>query len=321
MTWFKMDDGFANSKPVLRIPRRYRLQAVGLWALAGTWSAKEETDGFIPEYVLEELCGTAGVANQLVQAGLWETVSGSSEHPTSILSTSSSDPQLPGWVYRNWSKYQPTKAELEENREKERIRKANYRMSQRDTKGTGSGQTEGHHPESEHPDPTRPDPTIKEEAKASSAQTREDVDHLCTLLADMVEGNGSKRPEISTTWTDEARRLLDLDGREFAKAENLIRWSQRDTFWRKNILSMTKFRAKYDQLRLAAMEDWEKNKTTASPDGEIDVDAILGRDVWSTGTPPEGLDYHGEIEWKKARRAAHQAERLAEAKVKLGLAS
>jgi hypothetical protein len=181
MAWFKMDDGFANSKPVLRIPRRYRLQAVGLWALAGTWSAKEETDGFIPEYVLEELCGTAGVANQLVQAGLWETVSGSSddpvgivstssEDPTRMLSTSSSNPQLPGWVYRNWSKYQPTKAELEENREKERIRKANYRMSQRDTSGTGSGQTEGHHPESGHPDPTRPDPTpIEEEAKASSS--------------------------------------------------------------------------------------------------------------------------------------------------------
>lgn len=181
MAWFKMDDGFANSKPVLRIPRRYRLQAVGLWALAGTWSAKEETDDFIPEYVLEELCGTPGVANQLVQAGLWEIVKGSSKDPigivsasssdpTSILSASSSDSQLSGWVYRNWSKYQPTKAELEENREKERIRKANYRMSQRDTSGMGAGQAEGHQQASEHPDPTRPGPApIEEEAKASSS--------------------------------------------------------------------------------------------------------------------------------------------------------
>lgn len=173
MAWFKMDDGFANSKPVLKIPRRYRLQAVGLWALAGTWSAKEETDGFIPEYVLEELCGTPGIAGQLVQAGLWEIVNGSSSDPVGIVSTSSSNPQLPGWIYRNWSKYQPTKAELEENREKERIRKANYRMSQRDTKGTGTGRTRGHHPESEHPDPTRPDPTPnKEEADASSSPRR-----------------------------------------------------------------------------------------------------------------------------------------------------
>ena len=321
MAWFKMDDGFANSKPVLRIPRRYRLQAVGLWALAGTWSAKEETDGFIPEYVLEELCGTAGVANQLVQAGLWEIVKGSSTDPVGILSAVSDDPQLPGWVYRNWSKYQPTKAELEENREKERIRKANYRKSQRDTTGTGKGQAEGHQQVSEHPDPTRPDPTPKEEPNGSSSEIREDVNQLCTVLADLVERNGSLRPEITKTWTDEARRMIDLDGREPAKAENLIRWAQGNTFWRKNVLSMGKFRAKYDQLRLAAVEDWEKNKTGTSPDGLIDIDSILGRDVWSPGTPPAGLDVAGEIEWKKQQRATHKAERLEEAKRKLGNAA
>jgi hypothetical protein len=321
MAWFKMDDGFANSKPVLRIPRRYRLQAVGLWSLAGTWSAKEETDGFIPEYVLEELCGTTGVANQLVQAGLWEIVKGSSEDPTDILQASSRDPRLSGWVYRNWSKYQPTKAELEENREKERIRKANYRKSQRDTDGTGMGQTEGHHPESEHPDPTRPDPTHIEEAKASSVEIREDVQRLCKVLADLIEANGSNRPKITKTWTDSARRMVDVDGREPVKTENLIRWCQGNSFWRKNILSMPTFREKFDQLRLAALEDWEKNKTGASPDGLIDVEAVLGRDVWAPGTPPAGLDMAEEIEWKKQQRAAHKAERLEEAKKKLGVAA
>lgn len=321
MAWFKMDDGFANSKPVLRIPRRYRLQAVGLWALAGTWSAKEETDGFIPEYVLEELCGTPGVANQLVQAGLWEIVEGSSKDPVGILSAVSDDPQLPGWVYRNWAKYQPTKADLEENREKERIRKANYRMSRRDTSGTDAGQTEGHQQESGHPDPTRPDPTPIEEANASSSAIRQDVEYLCVFLADRIQANGSKRPRITKDWRDQARLMIDTDHREPAKAENLIRWCQQDIFWRKNILSMGKFREKYDQLRLAAVEDWEKNKTGASPDGEINVDAVLGRDVWSPGTPPEGLDMAEEIEWKKQQRAAHKAERLEEAKRKLGVAA
>ncbi len=318
MAWFKMDDGFANSKPVLRIPRRYRLQAVGLWALAGTWSAKEETDGFIPEYVLEELCGTTGVANQLVQAGLWQIVSASSEDPTRILSASSNDPHLPGWLYRNWSKYQPTKAELEENREKERIRKANYRMSQRDTNGTTTGQTEGHQGVSEHPDPTRPDPTPKEKPNGSSVAIREDVNQLCTLLADLIEANGSMRPDITKTWTDECRRMLDLDHRELDKAVNLARWAQGNTFWRKNVMSMTKFRAKYDQLRLAALEDWDKNKSAPiTPDGGINVDAVLGRDVWAPGTPPEGLDVAGEIAWKKQQRAERQAARLEEAKRKL----
>ena len=102
---------------------------------------------------------------------------------------------------------------------------------------------------------------LKEELTPSPAEIREDVQHLCTLLADLIEHNGSLRPHVTKTWMDECRRMLDLDGREPAKAEQLIRWAQENVFWRKNILSMTKFRQKYDQLRLAAVEDWEKNKT------------------------------------------------------------
>ena len=36
------------------------------------------------------------------------------------------------------------------------------------------------------------------------------------------------------------------------QAEWLIRWCQADPFWRRNVLSMPTFRAKYDQLRLKA---------------------------------------------------------------------
>jgi hypothetical protein len=47
--------------------------------------------------------------------------------------------------------------------------------------------------------------------------------------------------------------MLDRDGRDATQAEWLIRWSQKDEFWRTNILSMPKFREKYDQLRIKAM--------------------------------------------------------------------
>jgi hypothetical protein len=321
MAWFKMDDGFANSKPVLRIPRRYRLQAVGLWALAGTWSAKEETDGFIPEYVLEELCGTPGVANQLVQAGLWEIVPGSSANPTDILQASSSNSQLPGWVYRNWSKYQPTKAELEENREKERIRKANYRKSQRDSHGTDSGQTEGHHPESEHPDPTRPDPTLIKElsSEISDEIPRPDIDNLLDLLDTCLEQNGFKKPSRTKKNADAARLLLDKDGYKVEQVAWMIRWATNHEFWRSNIMSMSKLREKFDQLK--AQAGVGAKAPAAGFNGEIDVDAILGRDVWTPPAPPAGLTVAEEIDWKKQQRAAHQAERLEEAKKKLGVAA
>ena len=87
-------------------------------------------------------------------------------------------------------------------------------------------------------------------ADDAAAPPREDVEALCTLLADLIEANGSKRPTITKRWRDAARLMLDNDGRTLAEAEGVIRWSQADGFWKTNILSMPKLREKYDQLRL-----------------------------------------------------------------------
>lgn len=84
---------------------------------------------------------------------------------------------------------------------------------------------------------------------------RPDVDRLCSLLASLVVENGRPSHLVdpgSAGWRDAARLLLDRDKRPVGEAERLIRWCQADEFWRSNILSMPKFREKYDQLRLKA---------------------------------------------------------------------
>jgi len=172
VTWFKVDDGLHSSKPVLRIPRRYRAPAVGLWILAGTWSAQEELDGFVPDFVLEELCGTTALAQQLVRVGLWEVALGNSDDLHLPLDKSLGVSGVPGWRFKNWAKYQPTRAELAEIREKERVRKANYRASRRDTDGTPDGLPEGHQGVSQpsRPGPSRPDPTTGPRPLESSTE-------------------------------------------------------------------------------------------------------------------------------------------------------
>jgi len=303
VAWFKVDDKLHSSRKLLSIPRRYRLASLGLWTISGSWSADQLTDGKVPDYMVEEWGGNKTLIDWLVKADLWQVVS-------------------EGTQFKNWGEYQPTKAAIEADREKNREKLRKWReRNQGSTEGSNQDVT-GYEPDGNSaPDPTRPDPTPIEEAKASSVEIREDVKMLCDLLADSIAANGSLKPTIGKTWTDSARRMIDLDGREPDKAANLIRWSQANPFWRKNILSMPTFREKYDQLRLAALEDWDKNKSAPiTPDGGINVEAILGRDVWSPGTPPEGLDVAGEIAWKKEQRAAHQAERLEEAKRRMGTA-
>ena len=296
MTWFKVDDGFAFHPKAIMAGNA----ALGLWVRAGAWCGANLTDGALPRHMIGTFGAQARDAKKLVSVGLWVEVED-------------------GYQFHEWGLMQPSKADVEEERAANRKRQKEWRDKKRNavTDRVTDNVTNG----ASNDAPTRPDPTPIEEAKASSVEIREDVKMLCDLLADTIAANGSLKPTIGKTWTDSARRMIDLDGREPDKAANLIRWSQANTFWRKNILSMPTFRDKYDQLRLAALEDWDKNKSAPiTPDGGINVEAILGRDVWSPGTPPEGLDVAGEIAWKKEQRAAHQAERLEEAKRKMGAA-
>ncbi|WP_336819809.1 hypothetical protein [Gordonia sp. MMO-8] len=123
MAWFKVDDGFHSSSKLIRIPRRIRLEAAGLWVIAGSWSASKELDGLVPDHMVDEWGGTPELVDALVSCGLWEQVD-------------------EGHVFVNWVLFQPTRAENEAKRKWERDRKAQARaakrakMSHRDKSGT-----------------------------------------------------------------------------------------------------------------------------------------------------------------------------------------
>ena len=75
---------------------------------------------------------------------------------------------------------------------------------------------------------------------------------LCDVLIAELIRNEVKVPEqVSKRWLDAARLMVDADGRDPHQAKALIEWACRDAFWRSNILSMPKFREKFDALRLA----------------------------------------------------------------------
>lgn len=105
---------------------------------------------------------------------------------------------------------------------------------------------------------------VREEEEISSAieDPRPEVISLCTRLADHIEANGAKRPTIGKAWHDSARLLIDRDHRDLPEAERLIDWCQADEFWRTNILSMSKFRAQYDQLKLKSNTSRQNTPTS-----------------------------------------------------------
>jgi len=108
--------------------------------------------------------------------------------------------------------------------------------------------------------PTRHDKTDKTRQTDKTQVGVADAPLSC-LLADLIENNGARRPTVGQKWVTAERLLFERDGRDRAQAERLLRWCQADEFWRGNVLSMPKFRDKYDQLLLQA----QRKTKTASP--------------------------------------------------------
>lgn len=118
MPWFYVDDGFSDSKPVMSIPDHLvrvpmRLAVCGLWVLAGSWSAKEELDGFIPMSKLKTLRAPRSVVEAITSPG--------------ALDAPLCDPKVDGIQVKNWQKWQPTKAEIVAKRKREAEKKRNQR--------------------------------------------------------------------------------------------------------------------------------------------------------------------------------------------------
>lgn len=228
--------------------------------MAILWCNKNLTDGFVPKRQVRRLVDWEGVftmpndgdavpvqvdpldlAATLVEVGRWDPVEG-------------------GFQVHDYLEVQRSAAQIRERRERDSARKAKP-SPPRPPDGFHAESAGESSKESERKTPYKEEGRSKERTNVLSKSEigqREDVDRLCSLLGELVVRNG--RPEhlvtsLSAGWRDAARLLLDRDKRPPSEAERLIRWCQRDEFWRSNILSMPTFRDKYDQLRLKATKE------------------------------------------------------------------
>ena len=58
-----------------------------------------------------------------------------------------------------------------------------------------------------------------------------------------------KWPRTQSTWAASFRLAHEQDGRDWGEQRRVLEWSQRDDFWAPNIMSASKFRKQYEQLR------------------------------------------------------------------------
>jgi DNA-binding transcriptional ArsR family regulator len=138
---------------------------------------------------------------------------------------------------------------------------------------------------------SRIETSLKRTPKNPHSRRKSDEEHpearkLCERLVELMVANGCKKPTITKGWMDEGRRLLTLDNRPFAEALAVLEWSQANTFWRKNIRSLSKFREQYDRLRMDTEDDGKltaKATAPSTPDSATDWVRNQWRDAATTG--------------------------------------
>jgi len=229
MSWFAVDDKFWGNTKALSLP----YEAIGLWTLAGAFSADQLTDGFIPEAIVAMLDASHNeasasrlveakpkqplhVASLLVQSGLWERVEG-------------------GYQFHNWSDYQFTKKQVLEKKKnrseagrKGGLKSGLARRNAREAsaKAGASSKTEASasrlveakpNPIPSHPIPFRDSPNVE-----SLAQTDADA----TVLSDtpptgnQLEVRGGGTPTRGgRQYTDEFEKFWKTYPRKVGKAE------------------------------------------------------------------------------------------------------
>ncbi|RBQ00050.1 hypothetical protein [Bifidobacterium xylocopae] len=261
MTWFKVDDNLPRNPKMIQAS----LSAIGLWVEAGAWASASQTDGQVLKRVLRTLHpdATEEDAQTLVDVGLWED---NGDY----------------WQIHDFLDYNPSKDEVEAEKARKTaagklggIRSGKSRRSrkQADAKAPASAPAQAS-AQAEPQAETKPVPVPLFISKDINIvrDSNPEIVSLCERLQEWVVRNGSKKPTITQRWLDAARLMLDTDKRDPIEAAQLIDWCQRDSFWKGNILSMPKFRAKYDQLRLRAQSS---SQGTARTQANQDANAAL----------------------------------------------
>jgi hypothetical protein len=121
---------------------------------------------------------------------------------------------------------------------------------------------------------------------------------LSMILAELIEANTGRKQRVGKRWAEAERLMIERDGRDPVQAEALIRWCQADEFWRGNVLSMAKFREKYDQLVLHSQRGGKQLPKPPAPvptfagadTSEAERLWQTARDALAPSIPPSSLE-------------------------------
>lgn len=128
------------------------------------------------------------------------------------------------------------------------------------------------------PPPSPPIPSLPKSKNKSNPPPTEAV--MCAqLLSDKIFENFPNRTAPTEaqlmSWAWDAEKINRLDNHSWAEICELIEWAHADSFWRANILSMSKLREKWNQLTAKKESSDERHREAAEPKGNAGLRDFL----------------------------------------------
>lgn len=111
---------------------------------------------------------------------------------------------------------------------------------------------------------------VKNENKKNSHKQVYDETSLYYQLANFFYGQilnnnpDYKKPNFQT-WSDDIRKMMEIDKRTEEQVRYLMKWVQQNDFEMANVLSPSKLRTRYDQLVLKVKSEKEKKVSPLEP--------------------------------------------------------
>ncbi len=284
MGWIRLDDGFLDHPKFLEAG-----PLAGFLNIAAiAWSARNNTDGFVPRVQVRRLVDFEGyawegemvgggedaaapdLAEHLVHVGLWRRVEGGFEiHDYLDWQRSAADREAARGraveAGRKGGRAKSGKRPASESLSKTPSGLFSRTLSESSSESPSETQAEAEcrvqrqrQRTETSTETSEPDGSDTSEHRHSPTIEQREADPkivaAAELLAELIEVGGSKPPGDAQRkrWRRDVRLMVEQDGRTLDQIEAAIRWSQQHPFWRSNVLSMGKLREQFDQMRLQA---------------------------------------------------------------------
>ena len=252
---------FWRSKDISNLPPEDRLLFIGLWSYVDdNGVGRGELSDIVADLFADDMFKDPRETVARVSRGLARLSEGGLIHLYEV-------ENRPYLSVCSWSRHQridkPAKARYPQyDADSRDCRETVARVSEIVAPGTGEQGNRGTGEQGNSQDATRPS------SEVAVAPVRPDVERVLDYLDEALTANGSPKPSRTKKNHDAARLLIDKDHHTVEAIERAIDFATNDEFWRTNILSMSKLRDKYEQLRLAAQRT---PRRPSSPDRQADV--------------------------------------------------